>query len=258
MINRMNKKAVAALSAFLCMSTQLMAADEAAEETVKQTGNSFGQIVWGGTGIDKFIWVLIFLSCIATVACIVDAIMLLKREKIIPTDLVEGVRESLDEGDLEGAIATCEETPSPLANILLTAFANISEGYEVVQDAVSSAADMESEKLLQRINYLNVFGQLGPMLGLLGTVSGMVSAFEMMATKTGGEKASSLALAISGALFTTVFGLLISIPALLGFTVARNSCIRIIIESQSTVLEIIKVLKDAEVGDDDDEDEDED
>lgn len=257
MVNRMNKKAVMALSAFLCMGTQLMAQDAAVEGTKKVVGNSFGKIVWGGGAIDKFIWVLIFLSCIATVACIVDAIMLLKREKIIPTDLVEGVRESLDEGDLEGAIATCEETPSPLANILLTAFANISEGYEVVQDAVSSAADMENEKLLQRINYLNVFGQLGPMLGLLGTVSGMVAAFEQMASKTGSEKATALALSISGALFTTVFGLLISIPALLGFTVARNNCIRIIIESQSTVLEIIKVLKDAEVGDDEDEDEEE-
>ena len=96
---------------------------------------------------------------------------------------------------------------------------------------------------------------MGPMLGLLGTVSGMVGAFAGLANKTGAAKATFLANQISIALWTTVAGLLISIPALLGYTLARNAAIKITIETQSTVLDLIKKLKDAEVDDEEYEDE---
>ncbi len=249
------KKMWVAMIAFICVSgTAISAFAQAAapaaggapaQEAIKTPG--FMTIVFGGTIVDITIWLMLFASSAATLALIIDAVISVKRDKLIPQDLVEGVRASLNEGDLNSAIATCEENPSPLSNILMVGFSNITEGFEVIQDSISAAASYESEKLLQKVNYLNVLGQIAPMLGLLGTVTGMVSAFAGMATAQGAAKAALLALAISSALWTTCVGLLISVPALISYTLTRNNAIRIILESEATVIDLIKTLRNAEV-----------
>ena len=120
-------------------------------------------------------------------------------------------------------------------------------GYDVVQQAVSSATDLESEKLMQKVNRLNVCGQIAPMLGLMGTVTGMVSAFAGLATTTGAAKSKVLAQSISTALWTTCVGLLISVPALLFYTYFKNNATRLLLESEAKVLDLIKVLRNVEV-----------
>ena len=184
------------------------------------------------------------------IALVVDGILQTKRDKILPVHVVEGVRASLDEGDLGNAVAICEQNPGPLSNILMAGYSNITDGFDVVQDAVAAARDMESEKILQRINYLNLCGQIAPMLGLLGTVTGMVRAFGSLAD-AGAMKDQLLALAISGALWTTVAGLLISVPALLCFTIFKNLATKVLLETEATVLDLIKILRNAEVEDED-------
>ena len=200
--------------------------------------------------INQIIWLLLLGVSIATFAQIIDAAMQVKREKLIPFHLVDGVRSCLQEGDLEGAIATCEENPGPLSNILLAGFSQITEGFAVIQETIVKASELETEKIMQKLNFLNIYGQMGPMLGLLGTVTGMVAAFNGLATMTGAGKAAMLAISIAGALWTTIAGLLISIPALLGFTIFRNQAIKIIIETEQTVIDLIKTLRNAEVAKD--------
>jgi len=190
---------------------------------------------------------MIFATSGAVVAFIIDALITLKREKLRPEELVEGVRSSLDEGDLDSAIETCENNPCPLSTILMVGFSNITEGYDVIQEAISSSAEMENEKLLQRVNYLNLCGQISPMLGLLGTVLGMVRAFGGLAGASGAAKATILAKAISTALWTTAVGLLIAVPALLAYTLLRNHATRLILDIEGTVTDLIKVLRNAEV-----------
>ena len=233
---------------FMCLyGTQLSLFAQEAEGKAKPSQAGFMKIVFGGSIVDISIWMMLFGASAATLAFIIDAMISVKRDKLIPEDLVEGVRESLNEGDLNSAIAACEENPSPLSNILMVGFSNITEGFEVIQDSISAAAEYESEKLLQKVNYLNMLGQIAPMLGLLGTVTGMVSAFAGMATATGSAKATMLAAAIAGALWTTCAGLLISVPALISYTLTRNNAIRIILESEATVIDLIKTLRNAEV-----------
>ena len=177
-----------------------------------------------------------------------------RREKILPAHLVAGVRDSLDDGDLDSAMQICETNPCQLSNILMAGFSNITEGYEVVREAVSAATDIESEKIIQRIGYLNLCGQISPMLGLLGTVTGMVKAFSTLGVDTGPGKDRNLALAISTALWTTVSGLLVAVPALLAFTIYKNIATQRLLESEATVLDLIKTLRGAEVeGEEEDE-----
>ena len=234
-----------AMSAAIFLTTSSAMAQEGEAPKVKVAG--FKEILLDGGMVGIIIWALLFLASAATMAAVIDGFLSVKQDKLIPEDLVEGVRESLQEGDLNSAIAACEENPSALSTILMTGFSNITEGYEVIQESISAAAEMESEKLLQRVNYLNVLGQIAPMLGLLGTVTGMVGAFADLATKTGAGKSAALALKISIALWTTCAGLLISVPALLAFTIFRNNAIRIILESEATVIDLVKTLRDAEV-----------
>ncbi len=224
-------------------------AEEAAAAAQADLDKSMGfyAIVFGGGLVNLLVWILIFGTSIATMALIVDTCITLKREKMLPQDLVDGVRESLDQGNLDGALETCEANPGPLSTILMAGFSNITEGYEVIQETVAAAAEMENEKVMQRVNYLNLCGQLAPMLGLLGTVVGMVAAFAGLAGATGAAKARVLAVSISTALWTTCVGLLISVPALIAFTLAKNFATRIILESEATVLDLIKVLRKAEV-----------
>jgi len=210
-------------------------------------GTGLWDIVYGGSIVNLLIWSMIAITSAATLAFIVDALLTIKRPKLLPDDLVDGVRESLNQGDLDGALQTCEENPGPLSTILMVGFSNISEGYEVIQEAVASSAEMENEKLMQRVNYLNLCGQIAPMLGLMGTVTGMVSAFAGLGGAVGPAKTAVLATSISTALWTTCVGLLISVPALLAFTIVKNYATRLVLETEATVLDLIKVLRNAEV-----------
>lgn len=224
-------------------------AEEAAEEAAKKAPTFFN-VVFGGSVMDLTVWFFLFATSLATVALIIDSILSIKMSKIMPSELVEAVKYALQQGDLSAAVEACEATPGPLANILLAGFNNITEGYDIILDAVSSAASIETEKLMQRVNYLNLCGQLAPMFGLMGTVTGMVAAFGTLATSSGGANASALAMNISTALYTTAVGLFIAVPAILGFTFVKNNASKIVLTMEALTYDLIKSLKGAEVEDD--------
>ncbi len=214
---------------------------------VAQKPNMFIEMIFGCGPWHAVAWFALFFVSVAVLAFVIDGILTIKKSKLIPPDVISGVREALSRGDLGAATAACEVSPSPVSRILLTALGNIQEGYEVIQETVTSSAEMESEKLMQRVNYLSICGQIGPMLGLLGTTLGMVRAFASLGEAAGAAKASMLAVAISTAMWTTVMGLGIAIPALISFVLLRNHTARLILEMQATVLDLIKVLRTAEV-----------
>lgn len=237
-------------SACLCiilMQAGVSAEEGAAAEMTAKSGNSLWTILYGGSLINLIIWISIFLTSFAMLWFTINNFITVKREKLMPPTLITGVRDALNEGDLETAIAACQANPSPLATILQQAFDNIYDGYDIVQQAVSSSSDMENEKLMQKVNLLNICGQIAPMLGLMGTVVGMVLAFAGLASATGAAKARVLASSISTALWTTCVGLLISVPALLFFTYFKNLATRLLLESEACVIELIKPLRKAVV-----------
>ena len=212
-----------------------------------EEGLTFFSVVFGGNAMDLIVWSMIFLTSLATIALIIDSFLSIRMTKIMPPELVEAVKSAIDQGDLGAAIEACEATPGPLSNILMAGFNNISEGYDVILDSVSSAAGIESEKLMQRVNYLNLCGQLAPMFGLMGTVTGMVAVFAGLASASGANKATALAMSISGALYTTAVGLFIAVPAILGYTFVKNTASKIILTMEALTYDMIKPLRGAEV-----------
>jgi len=244
---------IVVLGATLVLAASNGFAQEAGEVTVNTEGGggmasgpSFFDIVQAGGVLGVMLWAGIFFTSISCVALIVDAFLTVRVNKVMPPALIGNVQSAMEQGDVMKALQHCEEEPCPVANILSAGFSNVEEGFDTIQDAVSVAAALEEEKLMQRVNYLNVVGNLAPMLGLLGTVQGMIAAFAGLAS-AGAAGGGALALSISQALWTTAFGLFVAIPALAFFYFFRNKASTIIINMEMHTLEEIKILRNVEV-----------
>ena len=209
---------------------------------------SFINIVTRAGWFGVIIWVALFACSIVSVALIVDSYVTIQEKKIAPKQLVEDVRDALAQGDLLKALQHCENTQVPLSRILRAGFTNAEEGFEVVQDAVGVAADMEAEMLMQRVTYLSVISNTTPMLGLIGTVQGMIFAFFNLGTAAAGAaQTAMLAVNISHGLWATAVGLGTAVPAGIYYFYFKMRCTRIILHQEALTLDLIKTLRNVEV-----------
>ncbi len=209
--------------------------------------DTFMDVVKGSGTLGIILWIMIFMSSAAAICFTADGLLTVRKSKIIPHNLTPEVQAHLQNGNLEEALNSCKKSSSPLGRVLYAGLSNTAHGYESVSDTVLNGIELEEEKLMQRINYLNLCGAIAPMLGLLGTVTGMVDAFYVLGTSSGAEKAKLLAVAISQALYTTEVGLFISIPAILAFTLLRNHASKIIINLVDVSDDTIKIIRNAEI-----------
>lgn len=223
-----------------------LAVEEGGDEAVGSDGGiGFFRMVGESGPMGVFLWICLLAVSMAGAWLVIDAFVRIQEKKIIQDGLVEQVREAMEHGDVMKALAYCDESPGALANILSSGFSNVEEGFEAIQDSVGIAADLESEKLMQRVAYLNLVGNLSPMMGLLGTVQGMIAAFKNLALG-GGSGSQLLALNISQALFTTAAGLTIAIPTVGFYYFFRNRATNIILNMEGLTLDLIKNLRNVE------------
>ena len=209
---------------------------------------AFGAVLTNSGLLGIILWLALFACSIGGITLIIDSIVTIKERKIAPQELVSDVREAMSQGDVMKVLKHCADKPGPLANILTAGFQNVQEGFEVIQEQVGVVADLESEKLMQRITYLNVVANLATMLGLLGTVQGMIYAFASLGTQAAGAaQQSMLAISIAQALYTTAAGLSTAVPAIAAFYFFKNRATRIILGMEALTLDLIKALRNVEV-----------
>jgi biopolymer transport protein ExbB len=158
---------------------------------------------------------------------------------------LDAAARAMAEGDVMKALKSCESEPGPMANILSAGFSHVEEGFDVIQESIGAAADLETERIMQRLTWISVCANLAPMLGLLGTVQGMIMCFQTLAT--GAPDVGALALSISQALWTTAGGLTTAIPAITFYYSIRNNANRLILRMQAMTMELIKDLRNVEV-----------
>ncbi len=194
------------------------------------------------------LWLALLVALFVGIYFVVDGILLLRVGRVMPPTLLAKVREAMSQGDVASALEHCRSEPCPMANILTAGFMHVEEGFDVIQEAIGIAADFESEQLMQRIQYLTLVASLSPMLGLLGTVQGMIYAFFTLAIAGGGAAQTGLlALNIGQALYTTAAGLSITIPTMSVYHILRNKANKIILRMQAHTMELIKDLRNVEV-----------
>ena len=242
---------IAAIAALLFVPAMAWAQElegTVVEEETSGGGMGLWAIIAGSGWLGIVLWSALILDSMAAAYLIIDFFITVNPKRIIPEALVSDVREAMEQGDVMKAMQRCEQEPGTMSNILLAGFRNVKEGFDVIEEQVGAAADLESEKLMQRVSYLNMCGSIAPMLGLLGTVQGMIAAFANLATsQAGAAQQSMLALNIAQALWTTAGGLVVAIPAVSFYTYFKNRLSRIILSMEGLTLDLIKALRNVEV-----------
>lgn len=154
------------------------------------------------------------LACsILGLAIIVQKFITLARARVDGGKFVLQIRSILERGDVSAALALCSEQSAPLAMILRAGLLKMNETHQDVKDAVESAAKGEIYKLERGLALLASVAGIAPLLGFLGTVTGMISAFRVIEVNQGVVNPTALAGGIWEALLTTAFGLFVGIPA---------------------------------------------
>jgi biopolymer transport protein ExbB len=213
------------------------------EQPAKKAPLTFFQIVFSGgpLGIANML-VLIGLSLTAAFL-VFDNAMVIRRREIIPEGLSENVRRLVSDDQPAAAAAACKEKPCFLSFVLLHGLAESEGGWSEVEKAMEDATAEQAARLFRRIEYLSVIGNIAPMVGLLGTVTGMLLAFKQVADTEGNAGAAQLADGIYQALVTTVVGLIIAIPALGAFALFRSRVDQFVAEAAYAALHALSPLK---------------
>jgi biopolymer transport protein ExbB len=176
-----------------------------------------------------FGWLIILLSVVA-LAVSIENFVSLKREKLAPPEIIDEIQALFEEGHFQEAMELCENEPTLLTRVCGAGIAKIGHPFEVIEKAIEEMGDEEAVKLHQKVGWLSLIANVAPMMGLLGTVSGMVMAFNKIASTGGNANPAELADGISQALLTTLFGLVVAIPTTASFAYLRNNLIRSVIE----------------------------
>lgn len=164
------------------------------------------------------------------VALILINAMQIRRETLLPTSFVEEFEQKLSGKDYQGAYETARTDDSFVARVLAAGLAKLSRGYPEAVEGMQEVGEEENMILEHRLSYLALIGSIAPMVGLLGTVWGMVASFQTIARSTTQPKPAELADGIATALVTTLEGLIIAIPAMIAYSLLRNRAARYVLE----------------------------
>ena len=189
---------------------------------------------WFAGALGFFFGPLFLVVSFIMVALLVMNFLATGRERVIPAELIEGFEELLDEKQYQEAYDLAKADGSFLGLVLSAGMARLSGGYDDSIKAMSEVGEEESMKMEHRLSHLALIGNISPMLGLFGTVYGMMNAFSLIASGSMSTEPTELmkllAMEISTALVTTFVGLAIAIPAIAVFNILRNRMSRLVLE----------------------------
>jgi biopolymer transport protein ExbB/TolQ len=191
----------------------------------------------------------IFVALVVVVGLVIDRTIALYFQAAVNKEaFLKGLKEHIYRGDLDRAISYCaSQKKTPLVSVIKAGLINVPKGEADVQAAMDEATLRESPRIEKRTGYLAMLGNVATLLGLLGTIVGLISAFGAVADAPPAEKARILASSISEAMNCTAFGLLTAIPALVAYSVLQGRSQHMlddINESSVAVLNLIVANKD--------------
>jgi biopolymer transport protein ExbB len=234
---------VALAVALTLLATNLYAQEASARRAVseEQAISWFETIMQGGV-----IGFLIIGLSIAALALVIEHFMTIKRDALVPPELLGHLESLFEDEEYEEAMTLCESAPNFLTNVIAAGLPKIGQPYEQIEAAMQEAGEQEAVKLHQKISYLSLIGNISPMLGLFGTVTGMIIAFNIIAKSSGAPSPADLANGIQVALVTTFLGLLVAIPTVSAYFYFRNKVIRIVMEVGQIAEELMERFRPTE------------
>ncbi len=185
----------------------------------------------------------ILASSVVALYVIVERYLALRRAQEIPDGFSKQLREFIRKGEVQSAVLYAAQYDVPLARVIKAGLSKIHRGYRRVQQAMEDQGRAEIGALEKKMGILATVAGVAPLLGFLGTVIGIALTFEEIAVRGGQVSPDVLADGISQALYTTVFGLIVGIPAFAGFNYL-NGMIRSVIGSlENEAREIFDVIE---------------
>ena len=179
---------------------------------------------------------------VLALAIILERTLNLRARKIIQADILRQVRDLLAENQVADAMTLCRRYPSVMGRILLVTIANHDREREELRSIVEDAGRQEAATLDKNLGALGTIAAISPLLGLTGTVFGMIRVFAIISEK-GIAHPSQLAGGISEALITTATGLVIAIPTLIFYNYFTNKADRLIVEVEKHSYRVVETLK---------------
>jgi len=216
--------------------SQLRAQDEAAAPVVAPAGapaettKNTNALIWLVESLGFLYITLFLLLSFIFVALAIMNLLTARRDSMCPVQLIQGFEACLNEQKYQEAYELAKADDSVLGNVLSAGLAKLSSGYDQAIEAMQEVGEEENMKLEHRLSYINLVAQISPMVGLFGTVHGMIEAFYEIATGGATPDANKLADGISKALVTTLIGLAIAIPAMAVFRILYNRVQRLVLE----------------------------
>jgi biopolymer transport protein ExbB len=183
---------------------------------------SSNMLVWTFQSLGWVYTVLFFVLSITLVTLIVVNLITARRENLCPQDLVEGVEQYISEGNPQQAVELIQADGSFLGQVVAAGLSRLERGHPAAIEAMQEVGEEETMKMEHNLGYMALIGNISPMIGLFGTVQGMIQAFRTIAVSGSTPAAGELAMDISKALFTTLAGLAIAIPAIAVYNILRN------------------------------------
>jgi biopolymer transport protein ExbB len=206
-------------------------------------GETFGAIVKhyheGG-------WMMhyILAALVVAVGLVIDRVIALYFKSSVNKEaFLKGLKEHIYRGDLDRAISFCaSQKKTPLVSVIKAGLINVPKGEADVQAAMDEATLRESPRIEKRTGYLAMIGNVATLLGLLGTIIGLISAFGAVADAPPAEKARILAASISEAMNCTAFGLFTAIPALVAYSVLQGRSQHMLDEINETAVSVLNLI----------------
>lgn len=183
------------------------------------TGSFFHQFVISGGPI---VWFVLLPMSLITVYLAIEYSLVIRRARLLPADLAGRISDVLKEGGLDKLATELSARQDLVSIAALKAFGGRKTDWLRVQGAITESLQDQALKLMRRIEWINLIGNVSPMVGLFGTIFGMIKLFNSIVISAGQPRPAQLAEGISVALVTTFWGLLIAIPSLAIYGIFRN------------------------------------
>jgi biopolymer transport protein ExbB len=184
----------------------------------------------------------IILCSIIALGVFLERLWVLRRKNIIPGEFIRNVEEQVKNQKISEAIFLCQGDQSSIAKIFLAGLKNAGRGMWLVKEAIEEMGGREGVILEKHVGILSTIANLTPLLGLLGTVSGMIKTFNVISLQGVGNPAL-LAGGISEALITTATGLCVAIPTLVCYRILKDKAEALIFEMEENSLKIIEIIE---------------
>lgn len=194
-------------------------------------------IIKGGV----FIYPIILCSVIA-LGVFLERLWVLRRRRIIPAEFIRSVEELLKKRKFSDALFLCQGDSSSIAKIFFAGLKNTGRGMWLVKEAIEERGGREAVILEKHVGVLSTVANLSPLLGLLGTVSGMIKTFNVISVQGVGNPAP-LAGGIAEALITTATGLCVAIPALVCHRILKDKAESLIFEMEENSIRLIEIME---------------